>query len=1100
MNPPIHFLYKRSASFALALLLFCGLYQAKAQSEEDFEKHESEFQELIKKHKSDLLKKGDDREARDQALRIANYLQNRDKQGSMRLSGMESLANGQLEGEWIEKGATNMAGRIQNADFEASTNLLYAVSDGGNVWKGNLNGTSWTCLNNNLKLKGAHYIKVLPNGTGKRIIVGTNDRYTYYSDNEGLTWSISNGLSSIVGWGGNLKTIVASDAASTVYVLAVEYNAGVNVCLYRSVDKAANFTRVKRWLVDYNDNEDQNKFSLFTPTNAVHDAAYVVNKDSVFRIMHTGGFSALYKHNLPVTKKVRFTGQKTSSTVTFYLATNETVYSSTNLGQSWTTLSAPTSGDAWGPHSFRTSHASANTLYYGGIEAYKGIRSGNTITWTRVNEWGEYYNNMAGKLHADIPAFVPIMVNGAEQLLICTDAGIYKSTDGLATVQNLSLFGMNNAQYYSVYTNKNNLNYVFAGAQDQGIQQSSVPTSGLLNFTQLMGGDDGRIVSTNNTNLWLTGYDMLYYFTSASSSAFSTYSLNGLGKLWLPYIAEHPTSPNIVYMAGGRDDNTTVAKIHKFTYTSGSGIQKTTLSYDFAAPSACKNISGIAISKLNNNYWYVLTDNGRFFTSTSGGSSFTMNSSFSGPNGHYFYGSSIIASTKSLGTLYIAGDGYNGAGVYKSTNHGSSFTPVTNGLPSTMVFDLAYNADESMVFAATEVGAYVYIVANNTWYPMIGSSGTDQIFWDIDFISSTNTVRFATYGRGIWDFKIQAAPTNQSPTVSITAPVNNATFPAPASMSINANAADADGTISKVEFYQGTTKLGEDLSSPYSFSWSNVAAGTYSLSAKATDNANASTTSGIITVVVGGTPSSDFCFEAESGLGQGTFAPFQVMNDGNASGGKYIVVSNGTGTQGLPPSNSIATFSFNVPATATYYCWIRVIATTSNDNTMSIRSDANAFETWTPGTYTSWTWKKWNFGSLTAGSHSVSIARNEDGLQIDKIIVSKSSSTPSGLGCGAAPMQVVTELDPTASKDDMQENMITIGPNPSSSSFSVTSFHKSIALLSISNVLGVEVFKASGITQGNRLEFGKDFDMGMYTILVKYEDGQSESFRVLKVK
>jgi hypothetical protein len=89
-----------------------------------------------------------------------------------------------------------------------------------------------------------------------------------------------------------------------------------------------------------------------------------------------------------------------------------------------------------------------------------------------------------------------------------------------------------------------------------------------------------------------------------------------------------------------------------------------------------------------------------------------------------------------------------------------------------------------------------------------------------------------------------------APTVSISSPANNATFAAPASITINATAADSDGTVSKVDFYNGTTKLGTDTTSPYSFAWANVAVGTYSITAKATDNSGAVTTSAAITVKV----------------------------------------------------------------------------------------------------------------------------------------------------------------------------------------------------------------------------------------------------------
>ncbi|MBT1702581.1 Ig-like domain-containing protein [Chryseosolibacter indicus] len=95
---------------------------------------------------------------------------------------------------------------------------------------------------------------------------------------------------------------------------------------------------------------------------------------------------------------------------------------------------------------------------------------------------------------------------------------------------------------------------------------------------------------------------------------------------------------------------------------------------------------------------------------------------------------------------------------------------------------------------------------------------------------------------------------NTPPVVSITSPANNASFTAPTSVIINASASDADGSVSKVEFFQGTTKLGEDVSSPYTFTWANVSAGSYSLTAKATDNNGTATTSSVINITVSNTP------------------------------------------------------------------------------------------------------------------------------------------------------------------------------------------------------------------------------------------------------
>ena len=41
-------------------------------------------------------------------------------------------------------------------------------------------------------------------------------------------------------------------------------------------------------------------------------------------------------------------------------------------------------------------------------------------------------------------------------------------------------------------------------------------------------------------------------------------------------------------------------------------------------------------------------------------------------------------------------------------------------------------------------------------------------------------------------------------------------------MNLAATASDADGTVTKVEFFNGAAKLGEDTTAPYSFTWSGV--------------------------------------------------------------------------------------------------------------------------------------------------------------------------------------------------------------------------------------------------------------------------------------
>ncbi|MBM3754422.1 MAG: LamG domain-containing protein, partial [Acidobacteria bacterium] len=89
-----------------------------------------------------------------------------------------------------------------------------------------------------------------------------------------------------------------------------------------------------------------------------------------------------------------------------------------------------------------------------------------------------------------------------------------------------------------------------------------------------------------------------------------------------------------------------------------------------------------------------------------------------------------------------------------------------------------------------------------------------------------------------------------APTVNITAPANNASFVAPASVTINANATTTQGTVTQVEFYNGATLLNSDTTAPYSFNWANVAAGNYTLTAKAIGSNGLSTTSAAVSILV----------------------------------------------------------------------------------------------------------------------------------------------------------------------------------------------------------------------------------------------------------
>src|SRR5581483_8228991 len=96
------------------------------------------------------------------------------------------------------------------------------------------------------------------------------------------------------------------------------------------------------------------------------------------------------------------------------------------------------------------------------------------------------------------------------------------------------------------------------------------------------------------------------------------------------------------------------------------------------------------------------------------------------------------------------------------------------------------------------------------------------------------------------------APGNAPPAVQITSPADGSTVP-PGTVTVNATASDADGTIAQVAFYAGSTLLGVDTAAPYSLPWTGAAIGDYTLTARALDSAGGVTTSAPILVHVAGT-------------------------------------------------------------------------------------------------------------------------------------------------------------------------------------------------------------------------------------------------------
>ena len=225
---------------------------------------------------------------------------------------------------------------------------------------------------------------------------------------------------------------------------------------------------------------------------------------------------------------------------------------------------------------------------------------------------------------------------------------------------------------------------------------------------------------------------------------------------------------------------------------------------------------------------------------------------------------------------------------------------------------------------------------------------------------------------------------NTAPTVSITSPANGATFSAPASITINANAADPGGSVTSVAFYNGGTLLGTDTSSPYSYAWTNVAAGTYSITARATDNGGLTTTSAAVNITVGSTGTAQQIpgtIQAESYT---AMSGIQTENTTDTGGGLNV---------GFIDTNDWMDYSVNVVTPGAYTVGFRV-ASIPGGGQVQIRSGATVLATANVATTGGWqTWTTVNAtANLTAGTQTLRVHVLTGGFNLNWIQFTSNAS------------------------------------------------------------------------------------------------------------
>lgn len=661
------------------------------------------------------------------------------------------IDNGTLLAEWEERGSRNQAGSIMETAYDSLNQKMYAVADGGSIWKGGIDGLSWEVVIDDLKFDKRFLEVVHPSSNTTRLLASISGIPYYYEPLTG--WRKADGFIGVQRL--ENKNQIAINNGRDIFFLA-DPGAGQNIRLYYSSDYGKTYSVTEEFSTSDLNNVAlhghlyNNDFYLIEQISSLRSRLFQWNKNinqlTLRNVSSAISFGQSGKANIELVKR---SGQNWL----YVINNNNRLMLSKNNGNTWDFIHQ-FDFSIWDGGLF-VSRSNPNVMMVCEVHAHVSTNGGQS--WKRFNHWSEYYNNQSAKLHADIMHIEEYDTGNNNIITVANHGGISTSYDQARNFGNIGTLDLNVGQYYSVKTYPNDDRYIFAGSQDQGLQRSIDFEDGALYFEQMYSGDFGHLTFTNQGKSLWTVYPggLVSYFENPTVRSIPDHSYTIRSQqesVWLPPIISDPSEANGILLAGGNiRENNPGSHLIKLSISDFGFFQVDQFDFDFAMFGG--EISAIAVSPLDNTQIYICTTNGMFFKSSNGGKTFDLKM-MGLTDAHYLYGHKILCSEKDPNKIIISGSGYSNAPVYISYDNGESFSTLQNGLPNTTVFDMDYSEGEELIYAATEAGPYVYIARKNEWYDLSQGKAPNQTYWSVEVLENKNTVRFGTYGRGIWDFNI----------------------------------------------------------------------------------------------------------------------------------------------------------------------------------------------------------------------------------------------------------------------------------------------------------------------------------------------------------
>lgn len=662
--------------------------------------------------------------------------------------------NNVINGSWTSLGPTNTInqggagggiGRINRLVADPSnSNIIYAGSANGGLWKTTNAASTWFCLTDGLPRIGVSGIAVNPLNTNEIYILTGDGEYgtcpsigVLKTSDGGISWH-QTGLTFIDNIGSSIvvgrKLIIDPVNPNNLFAITDEG-------IYHTTDAASTWTRL--WGANMRDIY----FNTASPgiVYATGNSYSTGNKTKFYRSLNGGvswdssGFSGWPDKKLS-TAKLGIT-QANSSYIYAYLAKADFVsgtsldsvfiYRSVNNGTSFTlqfTFPYFDFGQVGGDDAITVSPANANEVYIGCLDAWKSTTGGTAFN--QITIWTP--SGGTNFVHADHHD----MIFAGTALYIGCDGGVFKSTNngstwiyassGLAIEQTTHLAGI-----------QTNQNLYYYGSFDNGVQKYDNSSTA----TVVMQGDGFYCaIDPTNQNIAYGGINGGQNKTTDGGTTWNWISapvnLGGFTDDGINPIIINPSNSNILYGANKR--------VYK---SINGGINWTKMQADSTSA-----YFALALCKTKpNNIWGSTNNKVQRFNGTT-----WFNATGNLPVMSFGFKVLQIAAhpTDSL-TAWVALCGYSaGQKIYKTTTGGASWINVSGTLPNVPFNSIVYDETNGDLYAGCDIGVFFRNTSMSDWVPFM--NGLPHVSVQDLYINYTNsTITAGTYGRGLWRSPLQ---------------------------------------------------------------------------------------------------------------------------------------------------------------------------------------------------------------------------------------------------------------------------------------------------------------------------------------------------------